>query len=466
MKIILEGHDNYYGLSDVVRLFYGPCKEDREKGMLICEDAPDMEIISSVKDGCVKTFVKGHPGTASDLCPIPVKREVKRSLYILLSDLTGRSFPWGCLTGIRPTVVAREESFSPSSMSSSYLVREDKADLACRTAIAEDKVLESLPEDRLNIYIGIPFCPTRCRYCSFISSDAGKHLGLLPDYEKALEKEFSLLAPLLSKTPSTIYIGGGTPTVFDDRTFARLLEFLASRVDMKEVAEFTVEAGRPDTITEYKADAMADTGVRRVCINPQTMNDDTLKRLGRAHSVEDVYKAYKIVRKSGIEVVNTDLIAGLPGEGAEQFLDSLDKVLGLSPENITIHTLYKKRRAEMKREDVLGDSEDNCIDRAVKEAYRILGDNSYSPYYLYRQKDTGHGLENTGFSKEGEQCLYNVAMMSDRRNVLSVGAGAVSKRVFDGGRFERHGCVKDPIMYMSSCEEQAAAKLDFFLGKQ
>lgn len=460
LKIILEGHDNYYGIADVVRLFYGPAKEAREEQAVICEIGPDLEIISRVTEGEVRTFIKGQMPQGSGLDKIPLKREVKRDLYILLSKISGRSFPWGCLTGIRPTVVANEVGRDPSKMTKDYLVREDKANIACITAEAEEKTLERVPEELLNIYVGIPFCPSRCEYCSFISSDAVKHLSLLGPYEDALEREMKLLSEGMTRPVGTVYLGGGTPTVFEDRLFGKLIESIAGTLHMTPEAEFTVEAGRPDTITEYKLDAMRDAGVTRVCINPQTMKTETLTKLNRRHSSEDIVRAYELARKKGFEAINMDLIAGLKYETAEDLLFSLQKVIELQPENITIHTLYKKRRADISREDVL--REDGAVDDAVSRSYDLLGEAGYLPYYMYRQKDTGYGLENIGFSKKGYECLYNVAMMTDKRDVLSIGAGGVSKRIFDNNRFERLPCVKDVLMYIKDVETISRRKLDFW----
>ena len=460
LKIILQGHENYYGLCDIARIFFGPSKEVREDNMILCQDGPDIEIISRYQNGEVSTFIKGESPVRSGLESIPVKREVKRDLYILLSKVTGRSFPWGCLTGIRPTVVANEEGRDPQKMTNDYLVREDKAVIACETAGAENRILEKTDEKQINIYIGVPFCPSRCEYCSFISSDAVKHLSLLEPYEKAVERELELLSEGIRRPVGTLYLGGGTPTVFDDRLFGKFIGTIADRLDPLPGAEFTVEAGRPDTITEYKLDAMKDAGVTRVCINPQTMKTETLTKLNRRHSSEDIIGAYELARKKGFDTINMDLIAGLKYETAEDLLFSVNKLIELGPENITIHTLYKKRRADISREDVL--REDGAVDDAVSRSYGMLREAGYFPYYMYRQKDTGYGLENIGFSKKGYECLYNVAMMTDKRDVLSIGAGGVSKRIFENNRFERLPCVKDPIMYINDVDKISERKLDFW----
>ena len=445
LKIVLEGHDNYYGIGDVVRLFYGPCREDKETHAVLCGFGPDMTLISAADASSV----------------LPVNRQVKRDLYEKLAQITGMSFPWGCLTGIRPTVVAAEENFDHQALMEKYFVREDKALLACDTARLEKSIAEQAAR-KLNVYAGVPFCPGRCEYCSFIAQDVTKHLNRLHDYADAMITEMDTLAPFISEVPGTIYMGGGTPTVFDEGDMRRVLESMKEAFRAGEKTEFTVEAGRPDTITEGKLTAMRDNGVNRICINPQTMRDETLRRINRGHTAADVVKVYEQARRNGFDVINMDLIAGLKYETADDFLDSVKTVAELDPENITIHTLYKKRRAGMSRDDVLNADGRGDIDKAVQQAYEFLYGRGYVPYYMYRQKDTELGLENTGFCKPGTHNVYNVAMMSYDSNVLSVGAGAMSKRAFEDGRYERCPNVKDVSLYMNEAKECAQKKISFF----
>ena len=445
LKVILQGHDNYYGIGDVVRLFYGPCREDRDNGCVLCDCGPDMTLISA----------------ADASSALPVNRQVKRDLYALLSEKTSITVPWGCLTGIRPTVVAAEENFDPRALIEKYFVREDKAGLACECARLETQIAAQASQ-KLNVYTGVPFCPGRCEYCSFIAQDVTKHLDRLHDYAKALILEMNTLAPYIDQTPGTIYMGGGTPTVFDDNDMSMVLEAMNESFRAGEETEFTVEAGRPDTITEGKLRAMRDNGVGRICINPQTMRDETLRKINRAHTAADIVRTYELARKMGFDVINMDLIAGLKYETADDFLESVKTIAALDPENITIHTLYKKRRAGMSREDVLNAGGRGDVDKAVREAYDFLADRGYVPYYMYRQKDTELGLENTGFCKPGTHNVYNVAMMSYDSNVLSVGAGAMSKRAFPDGRYERCPNVKDVSLYIKEAQECAEKKISFF----
>ena len=464
LKVILKGHDKYYGTADVVRLFFPSPTEDHETGKVWCKNAPDIVIVSELLPSgkCVcKVGVKEY---TFDGAPEETGREIKRSLYMALADITGIRPPWGCLTGIRPTLVAQQTG-SPEELARRYLVRPDKAELAHITGKAEADLLTKIAPEDINIYIGIPFCPSRCEYCSFVSNDISHHMGRLTEYKEHLISEIKLLAPKIKRRIATLYIGGGTPTVFNEDDFAELTDAVYGNLKIDEACEVTVEAGRPDTITDRKLAAMAARGIRRICINPQTMNDTTLARLNRKHTAEDTLCAIKAARDHGFAVINSDIIAGLKYETKEDLIDTVKKLIAQDLENITVHTLYKKRRANMSLEDVMASDDD--VDEAVRFVYGMLRDAGYRPYYMYKQKDTGHGLENTGFEKGGTPCLYNVAMMTDARDVLSFGAGGMSKRVFEQVdtakyRVERCSSSKDVLDYMMRTEEIALRKAEFF----
>ncbi|MCQ2532183.1 MAG: coproporphyrinogen dehydrogenase HemZ [Saccharofermentans sp.] len=466
VRVELIGHEHFYGLTDVLRLFWTGVSENRDEGYVSTLEGPDITIISEAKDGVVVTYQKGTtPSTEDNRSDLPINREVKRSLYIFLQKLTGRSYPWGSLTGIRPTLVAEEENYNAKELSRKYCVREDKAELACKTALKEKEILDKIPEDTLGIYVGVPFCPSRCEYCSFISQDIVKHMDRLPLYAAALEKEIRMVASQIKKPVNSVYMGGGTPTVFDNKEFGQVISVIREYIPMNSDTEITVEAGRPDTLNEYKLDAMRDAGIERICINPQTMNSETLSKLGRRHTAEDVIRMYELARSKGFTNINMDLIAGLKYETEDDYLASLNKVMELEPDNITVHTLYKKRRAVMTIDDVMDlEGTRRGTDKAVAEGYVSLMSHGYEPYYMSRQKDTGHGLETTGFSKANKACYYNVAMMTDKRSVLSFGAGGVSKRIFDQGRLERCPCIKDAMGYINSVEQMAERKIAFFEG--
>lgn len=468
LEVILKGHEKYYLVSDVVRLFCGVPEELKEEHKVIAPEGPDAVLVNELfEDGRCVTYCgdKEYEFNGTRLEP---GREIRRSLYMALSDVTSKSMPWGCLTGIRPTLVAWEEE-SAEALIEKYLVRPDKAELAFETSREEQRLLSKVPEDSLGVYVGIPFCPSRCQYCSFISSDISCHMDRLVNYEAALEREIKAMAPHINRPLSSLYVGGGTPTVFEEREFAALLDCIYSNLKITPDCEVTVEAGRPDTITARKLEAMRDHGITRICINPQTMKSETLQKLGRKHTAEDTVNVYRQACEMGFDLINMDLIAGLPYENAEEHVKSTKKLIELAPANITVHTLYKKRRAAMSREMVMDlEKSRGELDECVAESYRLLQEAGYRPYYMYRQKDTGHGLENTGFAKGDTGSIYNVAMMSDCRDVLSFGAGGMSKRCFkqEGElykhRVERCPTVKDALVYIERAEEMAEKKLEFF----
>ena len=468
LEVVLKGHDKYYGVSDVLRLFCGVPEERKDEGRVVAPDGPDIRLVNEL-------FEDGRSVTRSDDKEYEFKgellepgREIKRSLYMALSDITSKKMPWGCLTGIRPTLVALEEENS-RSLEEKYFVRPDKADLAFRTSREEQRILSLVPEDSLCVYVGIPFCPSRCEYCSFVSSDISCHMDRLKNYEAALEHEIELIAPSINRPLAALYVGGGTPTVLNEKEFASLLDSIYSNLRISPKVEVTVEAGRPDTITQGKLEAMREHGITRICINPQTMRSETLLRVGRKHTSEDTVNIYRQACEMGFDLINMDLIAGLPYEEAEEHIRSAKKLIELAPANITVHTLYKKRRAAMSRETVMDTgSSRGSLDDCVAESYRLLEEAGYRPYYMYRQKDTGHGLENTGFAKGDTGSIYNVAMMSDCRDVLSFGAGGMSKRCFvqEGEpykhRVERCPTIKDALTYIERVEEMAQKKIGFF----
>ncbi|MCR5328571.1 MAG: coproporphyrinogen dehydrogenase HemZ [Saccharofermentans sp.] len=468
LEVILKGHDKYYGVSDVVRMFAGVPEEKKDEGKVIAPEGPDVTLVNELmEDGRSVTFAgdKEYEFKGKLLEP---GREIKRSLYMALSDITSKRMPWGCLTGIRPTLVACEED-SPEALEEKYFVRPDKALLAYETSREELRLLSQVPEENLCVYVGIPFCPSRCQYCSFVSSDISCHMDRLVNYEAALEREIGMVAPNITRPLSALYVGGGTPTVLEEKEFASLLDCIYSNLKITPDCEVTIEAGRPDTITLGKLEAMKEHGITRICINPQTMRTETLLKLGRKHTAEDAVRIYGQARSMGFDLINMDLIAGLPYENADEHVESTKKLIELAPANITVHTLYKKRRAAMSRETVMDlEMSRGRLDDAVAESYRLLEGAGYRPYYMYRQKDTGHGLENTGFAKDGTGSVYNVAMMSDCRDVLSFGAGGMSKRCFaqEGEnykhRVERCPTIKDALTYIERVEEMAMKKIKFF----
>lgn len=397
------------------------------------------------------------------------RRCCRQTLYDLCKNRTGIHPPWGSMTGIRPTrlmVEALEEEQDPEKaariVSERFDVLPEKAALL-RQIVAEQSLLPA-PNDRyMDVYIGIPFCTTRCSYCSFSSGEIGDG-KLVEPYLEALFKEIGACGCLMreaGKTLRAIYVGGGTPTSLNEDQLKRLLDRMLTV--FPDAWEMTVEAGRPDTLTVDKLRIIRSAGVNRISINPQTMNDRTLQIIGRAHTARQVEEAYAMARTEGINHINMDVIAGLPGEGAEDFRHTMDKALTLKPESLTVHTLAIKRSSRMSLENApLPDAETAYgMVRTGRETAEAMG---MRPYYMYRQKYMAGNQENTGYALPGHACLYNVDIMEETSHILALGAGGISKRVFpEEGHIERGPNVSNIEVYIARVDEMIARKRALFL---
>ncbi len=379
-----------------------------------------------------------------------------------------KTIPWGTLVGIRPIkrVVnmlsdGMSEEETARILKNEFEVSDKKIDLSLSIAKTEMKVISTIPKDAISLYIHIPFCPSKCAYCSFASMPVSSMQPFIEPYLNALFEELNTIKAIVEKLKFSIvsiYIGGGTPTSLLSIELDNLLYKLERTFDLSNCREFTIEAGRPDTITEAKLDVMRKHGVDRISINPQSMNDKTLSVIGRNHSVEQIYNAYNLARKKGFKVINMDIIAGLPQETLPEFMNTVDKVIELNPENITVHTMSIKRAARLNQiGDFSGLPLNDSVDKMVDYAHLKLNENGYLPYYLYRQKNILGDLENTGFFKENTEGLYNICMMEEIRTVISAGAGAVTKLV-KSGRIERIFNVKDVREYINRAEEMRKRK--------
>ncbi len=402
-----------------------------------------------------------------------------RAFYRAASRAAEVRPPWGILTGIRPVKLARmwlSAGKTPEEtrelFEREYRVSPAKARLCLATASAEQRIVDLSRPESASFYFGIPFCPTRCLYCSFISQDVEKAARLVPDYVRLLCEEIAATgetAKRLGLRIETVYMGGGTPTALSAEQLGQVLGAVNASFDLSHLREFTVEAGRPDTITREKLDAILAGGARRISINPQTLDDTVLRRIGRAHTAADVYRAFALARRAGVPCINMDLIAGLPGDSPEGFAHTLDAVLELSPEAVTVHTLAMKRASRLVTEwgglwDAAGESVSGMLDTAAARLQAA----GYAPYYLYRQKNTLGGLENVGFARPGSEGLYNVFIMDETHSVLAAGAGGVTKlRQPFGGRIERCFNFKYPYEYISRFGEilQRKKKVDEFYGE-
>ena len=398
-----------------------------------------------------------------------VKNDFKRRVYDELKLLTGRDLPWGGLTGIRPTKLILELLEAgqrpveiAEHMRRVYYLDGEKLSLAISIAQRERQILASLsgPEG-WSLYAGIPFCPSRCSYCSFTSYPIDKAESKVEAYLADLFYELEQSIPLMKGVvPDTIYIGGGTPTALTAGQLDRLLNQICRLLPADKVKEFTVEAGRPDSITEEKLKVLKSYPVSRISINPQTMQQKTLDAIGRQHSVADFLKAWELARKAGFDNINMDLILGLPGETAADVEDTLEKLMPLAPESLTVHALAIKRAARMEREELLAIDEAAAMTRAASTGARQLG---LFPYYLYRQKNMAGNLENVGYAKPGKEGLYNILIMEEKQSILAVGAGNISKAVYPDGRIERADNVKGLEEYHRRMEEMLERKRRLWL---
>lgn len=368
-----------------------------------------------------------------------MKIAVGQVVYKLCQKITNKSIEWGILTGIRPSKVCAEllskysEQETFDILTNKYLLSAEKTRLCIDVAKNESAIMQLTNDQKCSIYVSIPFCPSRCTYCSFISYAGKKLFDLIPSYvEKLIEDIKSTIALIneLNLIVSCIYIGGGTPTILSEEQLEAVLDTICGLVDVDALDEFTLEGGRPDTITDGKLSIAKKYGVKRISVNPQSLNDNVLKNIGRNHTRSDFFEAYNKVESAKIETVNTDLIAGLDGDDFESFKETLDKIIELGPENITVHTFCVKKSAQITREnEEIFNLDDSVAKNSVEYAYGTLLKNGYLPYYMYRQKNTIGNLENIGYSKKRHFGLYNVFMMSDAHTVFGIGAGATTKLV-------------------------------------
>lgn len=386
------------------------------------------------------------------------------------TENNGGGKPWGILTGIRPAkiaVKALREGKSPEAVVE-YFVKEcganlSKANLALEVALTEAPIIDKMYPDGVSLYIGIPFCPSRCLYCSFVTNGTERARRLMPEYIEALKKEIRYVSEIVKRNGDrieTVYIGGGTPTTLIPELLEDMLKCLYEYNDLSCVKEFTVEAGRPDTITEEKLTVLKDYGVGRISINPQTMNDETLKVIGRKHSVADIIEAFYLARRCGFDDINMDLIAGLPGENFEMFKHSLEEVEKLSPEDTTVHTLSIKRSSilnEYRDSYRMTDGEE--VSRMVDYAREYMRSRGKIPYYMYRQKNQLGNLENVAYCKKGHESLYNIYIMEELQTIISMGAGGVTKTVDrETDRIERIFNVKEAKDYIERLDEMLERK--------
>lgn len=469
MKVFTKSEDLEMDIVDLLRLF----EKDGDDGISLYHEE------NFLNDICVNTFTIEEGNKKSvygfenkipqNLSPLRYKsfrkRFVKNNLYDLMSKLYNKKLPWGALTGIRPTKLARDliengevkEYVVAEYLQKEFRVSEQKAKLVAKTLKNQRGMIRN--DNLIDFYVNIPICPSRCMYCSFISNELARVKDKVETYIDCLIKEIHAAKEIIANKSyivRNIYIGGGTPTVLTAEQLDRLLREITFSVN-----EFTVECGRPDTITREKLDVLKKYGVTRISINPQTFCDATLKRIGRNHKVEDVINAYAMALEYDFDI-NMDVIAGLPGEGKGQFTKTINTLLELAPHNLTIHTLSLKNGSLLRDQQDKGLAQFD-LQRALQEAEDKVMANGYKPYYLYRQKNQLGGLENVGFFRDENICIFNIDSMEEITTIMAVGANAASKRVFNfENRIERSFNVKFIDDYIRQIDEMIERKHQFF----
>lgn len=480
--MILEilNHTYQYEAEKLLRVFF-----PNEKIHVVFEKAENpQEAVLTTEITDTHALAVFHDGKTAQKSEAPLAESEDKELllatqmYNVLTAVTGYTPKWGLLTGIRPSklLIALQEEMGKENaaryFTERFFVAPEKTALAESVAARENAILATSKPESCSLYVSIPFCPTRCSYCSFVSHaiSSPSVKKLIPDYVALLSQEIAetgKMAKELGLNLESVYFGGGTPTTLNAEELGTLLSAVDEAFDLTTVREYTVEAGRPDTITKEKLDTLYRGGVTRISINPQTFNDRVLENIGRKHTAAMTEEAFCMARDAGFRNINMDLIAGLPGDTTESFAASVDKAISFIPENITVHTLSLKRSSNMGTSGTHFDRlQGRAADEMLHYAYKALTEQAYFPYYMYRQARTLGNLENTGYTKDGFECLYNIFMMEECHTVFAVGAGAVTKlKAPHGKEIERIFNYKYPYEYISGFAElqkRKAAIMEFY----
>lgn len=390
-----------------------------------------------------------------------IEHELCRTVYHVLRRKTGITPPWGLMTGIRPVKkvndliqqgLSRDEI--EKNLTERYEISKKKFNLAYETSVNQLPILDRINKRAVSLYVSIPFCPTRCSYCSFVSHSMSSAIKLMPDYISALCRELEIIGDIVRNTGTeidTVYFGGGTPTSISAQDIEKIMRTVADNFNLEKIREYSVEAGRPDTITEEKLRVIKEYGADRISVNPQTLNDDVLRVIGRQHTGEDAIKAFELARKIGFDNINTDLIAGLPTETSASFRNTLNRITELSPESITVHTLTVKRSADLFEKGC--ENMSNPAAEMVDYSIEKLMSCGYLPYYMYRQKNTVDNLENVGYAKKGYESQYNIFIMDETQTILGAGCAASTKLVYLDGKISRIHNYKYPFEYIRRFDE-------------
>ena len=469
MKLTLIGHDDLYAVEQLQMALFTTTQEGEAVSRLHRGNTWLTAVTTITREGKTTRSVRRLKAASET---VRLRRQtLQQSYYLAALPHLERAPAWGALSGVRPTKISTKHLLEGGTRKSAdklfrdvYYVSADRRELALDCTDSTVKAAKLLQPEDISLYVGIPFCPTRCSYCSFVSRTIGQKTELLDPYLEALEKEMALTGKLLANSGRkvrTIYIGGGTPTTLSTPQMARLLDSIRDSFDLSRCLEFTVEGGRPDTLDAEKLRTIARHGADRMSINPQTMIDSVLRACGRPHTAQDVLRAYDEAMSAGFKAVNMDLIAGLPTDNFNGFRRSLDAVAALEPANITVHTLALKKGADLfeKRE---GLSPAEAVTNMVNYANGTLRSLSYKPYYLYRQKYMSGSFENVGWSRNQRDCLYNIYMMEELHTIVSLGGGGMNKVNFPDGSLQRFHNPKFPEQYIEMIADVLRQKEEMF----
>lgn len=484
LNVILKNHDFKYEVAELIKLFTSDFQfvENKSFGMVLENNLLEYNntLISTSKyyENYELRFESSEnikiDGLSEQELKKRTKEMIKRSMFNVLKKKFNTYVPWGILTGIRPVKIVHNlldkgmsDEHIRQNLKENYLIMDEKIDLALEIAKRERPFIYPIDENKISLYIGIPFCPTRCYYCSFPANPLKQFGHLRMEYVQKLIEEVKGMAKILKDTNKeieTLYIGGGTPTALEKEELDILITALYKELDLSKIKEFTVEAGRPDSITRGKLEVLKKHNVSRISINPQTMNDETLKLIGRNHSVEDVKEKFNMARELGFKDINMDMIIGLPGEGYKEALNTAREIKKLKPDSLTVHGLSLKRGSRLYENFILkkglGIKNQDEITKMYNESKELSKELNLKPYYMYRQKNMVGNMENIGYAKEGKECIYNMQMIEDTQTIIALGADAVSKVVFkDENRIERFPNVKDVREYVNRIDEMIEGKI-------
>jgi len=474
MKLTLIGHEDLYAVQQLQMTLFAT-ESAGEAVSALHRGATWLTAVTTITyEGKTVRAVRRMKAAAET---VRLRRQMlQQCFYLAAVQLLPETPPWGALAGVRPTKLSTKHLLEGGNRASAdrllkeiYYVTPPRRALALDCSEATVRATAHLDKNDVSLYVGIPFCPTRCAYCSFVSRSVGKRTELLEPYLQALERELEITGKLLANsghTIRTVYIGGGTPTTLSTPQMIRLLDAMHDTLDLRRCLEFTVEGGRPDTLDAEKLRAIREHGADRMSINPQTMADTVLKACGRPHTAQDVINRYREAEDAGFEAINMDLIAGLPKDDYDGFCRSLDTVAALHPANITVHTLALKKGADLfERRENLPDGRE--VAKMVEYANQTLSALHYKPYYLYRQKYMSGSFENVGWSRDQQDCLYNIYMMEELHTIVSLGGGGMNKVNLPDGTLQRFHNPKFPEQYIEQIEtvlEQKQALFAYMKG--